>query len=1101
MKLTVLIIFVGLLHVSAASRAQLITVTGNNLSLSKLFKEIKRQSGYSFLYDENLVDAFPNVNVEISQANINEVLGKLLAGKPLEYLIIDKSVVIRLKDQSQENGQKSLSRVIYGKIVDEGGLPLPGVTITATGKDNKSTRQWVSNERGEFTMVILDETLTVKFSFVGYNSQIFAVADMKSPFHLVMKPSSSSLDQVQVLAYGTTTKRLNTGSTYTITSEEIAKNPVPNVLQALNNRVPGLSIVQGTGQVGGSFTVRVRGINSIGNTIDPLYIVDGVPYPAGGNNNNPNSVPGGLPFLQNNRNSGTSAQLGGNALNYINPDDIESIDILKDADATSIYGSRGAYGVILITTKKGKAGKPKVTFNINQSVSTVSSTPKLLNTDDYLMIRREALKNDGLTVGPNDFDLNGTYSPTAYTNWAKVLLKSAPSTKINANYSGGNELTTFSISGNYDNYGNVELHNGFNRDGSLRLQVSNLSPNRKLSIDVTGLFTSTVNTMTPYDFTGDGTNLRAPNAPSYFNPDGSLNWNASGDNTNPYSYLNAQYRSLVNNILGSTTLSYRPVKGLTIKAVVAYNYLSGKEFRGLPSTVFNPATTNVSNSLTSTLNNFSIRTVSFDPYISYDTRVSKGQLTVSAGGSLQDKLNDQTVLAGTGFVNDSRLNNPTIGISTSNSYNSTLYRYDGLFGILRYNWKSKYIINFNGRYDGSTRFGDGHRYGFFGSVAGAYIFTEEKWIKEHLSFLSFGKIRGSYGTTGGDGIPNYQYLPTYSTNATYQGNPTYINNGLANKDLHWETDKKRDIGITIGLLNDRITLDAGYYKNIVTGSLSQLPLTNPTGFAYIFFNSDAKSQSTGWEFSATSTNIHTKTFNWTSNFALTVPRTKLLYYPPGQALTNSNLVEGQPLTNMKLIKYDGVDPQTGNYVFENAAGTKSGFILSPALADRNQNIDVSARYLGSISNTISYKNFSLDFTFSFQNKIGLTYQGSLSALPGTINQNETSWALDRWQNPGDITNVPKPTTNLLTSLFGQTTFRQSTGAYAPITFARLQNASFAYTLPVGLQKKLGLSNTRIFINGQNLFVISKFRDLDPENPSFSSLPPLRVVNVGLNVTL
>jgi hypothetical protein len=461
----------------------------------------------------------------------------------------------------------------------------------------------------------------------------------------------------------------------------------------------------------------------------------------------------------------------------------------------------------------------------------------------------------------------------------------------------------------------------------------------------------------------------------------------------------------------------------------------------------------------------------------------------------------QNQITGTGFVADARLNNPSAGTSVITSYNKSLTRYMGYFGSLNYNWANKYIINLSARYDGSTKFAPENRFGWFGSAGGSWVFSEEKFIKEVIPFLSFGKLRASYGTTGGDGIANYGYLSSYSTGVPYLNNTVFISNGLANSSLHWESNKKQDYGISLGFLKDRFLIDVSYYKNKVSDQLISQPLSNVTGFGSVLLNSPVLIENTGLELGLSSANIRSQNFSWSSSAVLTIPRNKVVEMPSQLLSPNFNYVLGKSVSNVKVYNYAGVNPQTGEYNFINAAGQQGAFLTNLTNEDKYINIDLTPRYYGSISNTFNYKNISLDFSFALVNKMGSNFQSQLSTLPGYFDRNSTSWALTRWQRPGDETNVPKATTNLLTSAFGQNNFRQSSGGYERIVYARLQNLSLSYSLPKNLLKKLHLNQARITLQGQNLWTISKYADLDPENLSLVSLPPLKVFKLGLNLTL
>ncbi|WP_162238708.1 SusC/RagA family TonB-linked outer membrane protein [Pedobacter sp. Leaf194] len=1101
MKIFTLIMLICCVQVSASVYSQNISISEKNINIEDLLQKIEIQSGHTFFYNSGLFKNYPLIKIKLKDVPLDEALAKILSRREFEFHVVNNTVVINKADPKLPGAvlAENAPILVTGKIITKDGSPLAGVTITAIGTGPKQV--WVSDLSGTYSATLLNGNNGLLFSYLGYFSKEVKVSRSRN-MDITLEENNSQLDQVQVLAYTTTSKRLSTGNSFTITSEELAKSPVPNVLQMIQKKVPGLQIIQNTGQVGGSFNVKIRGINGF-NNVDPLYIVDGVPYPAGGTNFNPNGISGGLPTLSNNRGTGTLAQQGGNALNYLNPEDIESIDILKDADATAIYGSRGAYGVILITTKKGslnKNGTPSLNVTLDRGLSVVGSFPELLGTADYLMLRREALKNDGLAVGAADVDLNGTYPLDAETNFSKELTDSkAWSNRVNLRYSGGTELTSYSVSGSFNDQDNVFRSGGYNRDGGLKVDLGTGTKDKKFNLLVSTLFNSTVNTMVPYEFSGDAATLRAPNGPSFFNPDGSLNWNL---NFNPYSYINTSYRGVTNNLLGNTTLMYKPIKGLTIKALVGYNLLTGNELRQVRTSVFPPNDLAATAKANSASNVYNIRTWSFEPYASYSTAMGKlGNITAIAGATYQDKMIYQNQITGTGFVADARLNNPSSGTSVTTGFNKSVTRYVGYFGNISYNWANKYIVNFSTRYDGSTKFAPGKRFGWFGSAGGSWIFSEEKFIKENLSFLSFGKLRASYGTTGGDGIANYAYLATYSTGTPYLNNTVFTTSALANNTLHWETNKKQDYGISLGVLKDRILIDASYYKNKVSDQLLGQPLSNVTGFSSVTLNSPILIQNTGIEFSLSSSNIRGKNFSWSTSAVMTVPKSKVISMPEQYLTPNFNYVLGGSVSNIKVYNYAGVNPQTGEYNYINTAGIQGAYLTGLTAADKNINIDLSPRYYGSISNSLNYKTISLDFSVALVNKMGSNFQGQLSYLPGVLDKNTTSWALDRWQKPNDETNVPKATTDLFANLLGQSTFRQSSGAYERITYARLQNLSLSYSLPKAYLKRLHVNNLRVTLQGQNLLTISKYHDLDPENLSLTSLPPLKVFNLGLNVTL
>lgn len=1089
MKLTTLLIILGCLQLNAAVFSQTINLTEKNVSLETVFSKIEKQSGYTFFYRMELIRMMPNVDVNIRNVSVNEALDQFLHKFSLSYSIVDKTIVIKPITRLSVDVRAAPPVIYIGKVLDEHDQPLAGVGVKIKGT-NIGT---VSNQSGQFTSpVIIDQNTILQFSYIGYVTYEVKVSELKPPIIIKLKLANSDLDQVQVVAYGTTTKRLNTGNSITIGASEIAKHPVPNILQILKDRVPGMFVEQNTGLPGGSFKVQIRGNSSLSNNA-PLYVVDGVAYPAG--EELPLVKPGG------NRNQ----FLGGNALNYLNPADIESINVLKDADATAIYGSRGAFGVILITTKKAKAGIPRLSLSASSGLTMRNKLPEMLDTEDYLMLRREAFKNDNKTPAATDLDVNGAWPEDRYTNWQKELLgRSALVNDVNMSYSGGTGNTNFLIAGSYNQQGSVDKGKGSNRGGTVRFNINNTTPDQKFSIDFSGSYSSTVNDAVPIDFSGDVSTTSAPNAPALFLPDGSLNWERG---SNPFAALNLKYKFLVNNMLSNTTFKYKPVKGLTLIATVGFNQLVGREFRSTPSTYFNPANiANLIRQTTSYVNNFTKRAWTLDPHATYETKIGKGTLTITGGATIQDQISNTSVITGTNFISDALLINPSLGSVVASTYDVATTRYLGAFGQVTYNWDGKYILHLTGRRDGSTKFGPGHRFGNFGSVGAAWIFSEEKWIKETLPFLSFGKIRGSYGLTGGDGIGDYKFIPRYnvvSGTNTYQGNASFTPGTPENRNLHWETNKKADIQLLLEFFKGRIAVDGSYYKNHSSDLLVQYPLASVTGATQYPSNSPILIENTGYEFNLNTKNIDAKNFSWSTNFGLTLMKNVLVSFPTLSGLQlNFDYEVGKSTQGIRLYNYAGVDPQTGNYFFTNAAGTtgQNLFTLSQT-ADKVAFIDKAPKFYGMINNSFSYKSFSLDFSISVRRRNGLNYLGQQQATFGVFNTNTSVSVLRRWQKEGDITDVPKLTTDGLTALLQQNNFRQSTGAYELITYARLQNASLSYNFSPAVLRKIKVSGLSVYLRGENLLSVSKYGDMDPESLAVTATPPLRVFTAGLNLTL
>jgi TonB-linked SusC/RagA family outer membrane protein len=1089
MKMTIVIITCFLLQVSAASRAQLVTLKTDNISLKRALLEIRKQTGYTTLYTSPLINSAKSLSLNLEKVPLEQALAVILQGSGLEFSIEDKAIMLTKKESTILDKISNLFKkdtIYVGKVLDENGKPMPGVTIKVKGSD----RAVYSLNNGNFAYHTSEKSILV-FSYVGYTSQEINLGKLnpEKSITVQMKMSFSSLDQVQITAYGSTTKRLNTGNITSIKSEELMLNPVPNVLQAVQNHVPGVFVKQMSGRPGSPIRVNVRGVNSITGNNQPLYIVDGVPYPSGN-----------LPILMN---TNVADLQGGNALDYLDMSQIESIDFLKDADATAIYGSRGAYGVILITSKKGKAGPGQLNVTLNTGITKRGISPELLNTDQYLMIRREAFANDKLTPGVRDLDLNGTWPSNRSTDWVEEFTgKNASTTSANASYSGGSETIRFLIGVNYNKQNDIQSAKGSNRRGGMNFNLNTNSKNNKFYLNFSGSYTSVVNDAVPFDF-GTGTNpYAAPNAPPLYLADGTLNWE-SGDN--PASVFQVISKNTTNNLIANGDFKYQPFPGLTIKANIGFNNIASKQINALPTTYFDPKS---AFNTQSTLQFYNLRTWTVEPNINYAIQIGKsGHLSTTVGATLQDQLDYNNSVVGNNFLSDDLLYNPTFApqANVAALYRQTPKRYLGFFGIVNYNWADKYIINIGARYDGSTKFGSENQMGLFGSVGAAWILSQENWFKDNISsgFISNAKIRGSYGTVGGDGIGNYLYLATFQNATPYQGSVGLKPDALANPALQWEKNQKAEIALSLEFLNGRIGIEGSYYKNKTSNQLVAQPLSAVTGFSTINLNSPAILKNWGYELEMNTVNIKSKSFRWSSTFNLTIPRSILAAYPSNQVLSNANYEVGRPITTIKLFKYTGVNPQTGNYNFEKngVAGEYLPFISVGLdnVKDKTEFVDLAPKFFGGMQNTFSYKKFSLSAFITFTKQVGKNPLGYQTGPLGQFNVNQSVAVLDRWQKPGDITDIPKPVQGSFTIL-QQQNFVNSTGAYSNATYARLNNVNFSYTFSSEMLKKIHVSRLNVFVSGQNLLTVSKYGELDPENTG-AGQGPLRVFNAGINLTL
>ena len=1116
MKLTAILFFVASLEVSAGTSAQTVTISLRNTPLEHVFKEVRKQTGYSFVYTRELIQQTGNVTIDMKNASLQQVLDHVLAGQPLTYSIQENMIIIKPRMtpsppkliDTVRPGENVSKLKLQGRIGEVTGEPLAGATITLRQGGRAATVSGTTDGNGGFRIMnVANGTYILEATFIGYEKVVREVtlSDKPQVIFIPMKKSTNALDAIQMTAYSKTTMRFNTGDITTVTSEEIARNPVPNVLQSLQGRVPGMQITETSGKPGSSFQVQVRSLNTLSGGFapspivlaqggQPLYIVDGVEYPADGF----------LPMIS--LLGYPQAQISGNALNYLDPTLIESINILKGADATSIYGSRGAFGVILITTKKAKAGKPSLTVNFVRGFSTLGVHPKLLNTQQYLAMRHNAFANDGITPGATDYDVNGTWDTTKNQDWTKYFLGDhAPTTRLNANYTGGTANSNYLLGAYYSSIGNIERSKGSVRQGGMNFSLNTATNDKKFLMALSGSYSTSLDNTVPVDFSGNEGMNQAPDAPDAFLPNGKLNWVSGANAAQP---LNSLYSNNTDNLIANTSMIYTPVTGLSFTAAGGYSLQSAKEFEGKPTSFFNPATFTASQRY-SAISWYSIKILSADPRAEFIHTWGKGRLDVIAGGSFRDKVQQRHYISGSGFPSDELMMDPTNAPMANEAtvWTQLPTRYIGGFAVVNFRWADKYILDVNGRRDGSSVFGNNRQFGNFGSVAGAWIVSEEPWFKGLHKVVDFLKLKASYGLVGGSAIGPYAYMNTYGVNSnTYEGGLGLFPTNLANPYLHWETNKNFEAGLNFDLFKGRVNVEATYYTDKVGDQLTNQPLASITGFTQFTVNTPAIIRGYGTEFAVLAKIIQSGDFSWTSKINLTIPRTKLLAFPGlGNLVNNVNYAIGKPITGIKVIRFAGVDPATGVYNFYNAAGQKGEYepFFSPVqldnIKDRTEFIDRAPKWYGGIVNTLTYKNFSLDFLISVTSRMGPNYLAYSSFQPGQANTNmPADIAAKRWMKPGDVTTVPKATTQFL-SFLDQSNFLNSTGAYSNATYARLQNLSLGYRLPARLIQKWHMTNLAVYVAGQNLLTVSKYKGLDPENMIANHMPPLRVFTGGLTV--
>lgn len=961
-------------------------------------------------------------------------------------------------------------------IVTDGTLPLSGVSISV--KNQKNTV--LTDFDGKFSITVSSDANLI-FTYIGFKTVEIPVAG-RLVINVKMQEDATTLQEVKINAgYYSVKESQRTGSIAKITAKDIDNQPVTNVLSAMQGRMAGVTITQTTGVPGGGFDVQIRGTNSLradGN--QPLYIIDGVPYASNSiSNNNISSII--IP----------SANVS--PLNTINPSDIESVEVLKDADATAIYGSRGANGVVLISTKKGKEGKTRFTINTNTALGNVTRFMDLMHTEDYLQMRKEAFANDGIVKYPvAAYDVNGTWDQNRYTDWQKVLTGgTAQISDLQTSITGGSAQTQFLISGNYHNETTVFPGDYKYKRGGVTFNLNHQSADNTFKINFSASYSSQNNNLPGTDFTRESRSL-PPNAPALYDAKGNLNWE-NGTFNNPLRNLEAIYKAKTGNLIANTILSYQIIPDLEIKTSIGFTNLHYDETRTSPSTIYNPSLGLGSESSSLFINNSTRESWIIEPQINWNKKIGKGKIELLAGATFQQQKTGQLVQEADGFTS----NNLIYDLASATylyvfTNQQTQYKYQAFFGRANFSWKERYIVNLTGRRDGSSRFGPGNQFANFGAIGVAWLFSKEPLLENKI--ISFGKLRGSYGTTGNDQIGDYNFLDTYSSAGNnYQGVVGLQPNRLYNPNFGWETNRKIEIALELGFLRDRIFLTTAYYRNRSSNQLVGVPLPGTTGFNSILANLNATVENTGLEATLRTVNIQKPNFKWITNLNLTVPKNKLIAFPQLENSTYVNqYVIGKSINIQKVYNYTGLNNQTGIYQFEDI--NKDGKISFPD--DRQAIKDFSPKYYGGLQNQFNFKRWQLDFLFQYVKQENWNSINMLG-LPGGM-ANKTVEVLNRWQNPGDSgpyqmyssgTNSPVVSAN--------SWYTTSTAAITDASYLRLKNISISYDLPENSLKNM---KCRISLQGQNILTFTSYKGADPEFIASGFLPPLKIYALGIQLS-
>lgn len=944
--------------------------------------------------------------------------------------------------------QKTVTGTVTGK---SDGEPLPGVSVTIKG----TTTGTETDFDGKYTIKI-EEGKVLLFSYLGFKSLEKTVGS-NSVIDVVLEEENSVLDEIVIVGYGKTSKVDLTGSVVKLKPEEINNPVVPSIEQVFQGNAPGVFVESQSAKLGGAIRINIRGVATINGGAAPLYVVDGIVISA-------TDFGAGT--------GGTST----NALNSLNPADIESIEILKDAASTAIYGSRGANGVVLITTKKGKEGVVKVSLSLTSGFAEPTRLRSFAGAEDYARITGPLFDGYfGAGVGDQVLDhlSNGTdwRNNEVDTDWQSLAFQDAFFSTASLSLSGGNEKTKFyaSLSRNDKDGIYIGTKQGrsvanFTIDSKYK-EVANFGFQMNYSRTKTDQVSGDNAFSTPIQLVA-----QAPISP-VFDASGSAIDYTLGFGTGYYNTIveleNSFYFTVVDNLLLSGYANFNITEDLALNSQLGINKINFRQENFQNALTQDARADNGSNlqylqeqtvvtpQVFLTFNKTFSEVHDIDATVGFETRFEKNLFSQIRGiGFDTPGLNN--------IQNASAIDRELTSSSVGENF------FSSVFGRLNYKLQNKYLFGFSARWDSSSRFGANNRTGFFPSVSAGWKLSEEDFLKDN-DFINFLKLRTSFGLTGNSNIANFRDRTLFST-GVYRGGTTYFVSQLGDPNLSWETTEQFDIGLEFQLFDRKLSGEISYYNKQTDDLFFNNPISPTAGDNSIFTNIGAISNK-GIELTLNATAIEKEDFSWNVSMNFARNRNKVESLPSGDILPAgsrfmNSVIVGQPLGVFYGIEFAGVDPATGFAEYFAADGTRT----DAANAEQKVIGDPNPDWIGAITNTFRYKNF--DLSFMFQTVMGNDiHLGGDSFMVGGWFDNILSSALDAWTAPGDITNTPR---------FDDAHVSQSTRFLSDGSYVRLKNLTLGFNFGDGLLNKLKLDNMRVFFTGYNLLTFTNYAGWDPE---------------------
>jgi TonB-linked SusC/RagA family outer membrane protein len=980
---------------------------------------------------------------------------------------------------------------INGKVTDaQSGEPIPGVTIVIKG----TLRGAVSNFDGDYSIDV-DKGATLQFSYIGYKTSEVIIGEV-STINVKLSTDTELLDDVIVVGYGIQKKREITGSIAKVDSKDIVTKMTSSFEGVLAGQAPGVSVTTGSGMAGSGAIVRVRGVASINSAGDPLYVVDGIPIT--------NDI------------FGLGGRTGGmnlNPLSSIDPNDIESIEVLKDASATGIYGSRGANGVVIITTKKAKGNALKIDFNTKLSVSGPTKKVNMTNSAEWLQLYQEAWENDGNTGIPTGLPGGLTWEAAKQndTDWWDEVTRTGfkQDYNLSANFGIAKNLIA-RVGGSFTDNQSYLVDNDMKRsNGNLNLNFTP-SPKFNAAISSSVAQTNTALPGNPWDGgLGSAMGYALPIYPIY-NDDGTF-FRGGGNSGNPV---------MVNQLRDETNKEFRTINSLNIKYApttkLSFNLNGALDYMDFKNVGLEQAAMRSSGEDYRWENNREVYNWNYTMVANYDFKLANEDHDLKAmlGHELQESLTTGT---NTNW-DESREN-----VKSTEKLRDEHWRFISFFGRLNYFYKQRYIAQATLRTDGSSRFGKNNKYGYFPTFALGWIMTEEDFMKDS-KWLSFLKLKASYGITGNSNIPNYEHIGTYRLSTTesqkYNGLPIRYPEKFENPDLKWETTNSYDLGFEARLFEGRISTEAAYFFKKSKDVFINVAITTTSGYGSQWQNI-ATIENEGVEFSITTKNL-VGDFQWDTQFNISTLRNEvtdvggLTTEEIGGGTNDTRILKGYPVGTNRLVRVSRIDPADGRPIYLDKEGNETktykfegeeGYAVPAG--------KVIPDFTGGFTNTFRYKGFELSALFTFSVGAQIYDSSSKRQMGLASDWNFRTDIFDRWRQPGDVAKYPRMSREGATYGKDGEQWFNSTMWLFDGDYLRLKNLTLSYSIPSKGLQKVGISSMRVFVTGTNLLTFTKYPGADPEvardhddprdrnmsaNVSFLTPPQEKIGTLGLNIT-